>query len=144
MIVSTTTRRSYLEHDGVVDGAYDLRFEVTDEATPPNVSIGGPRIKIVDTTADGLQVGSPPNGAVVSGGVTLGVSANDDNLIKQVEYFKFAAAPRESPRRRRSRAPNLAAAGDGPAQIYAVVEDMAGNSTTTNTITVTATTSRPL
>ena len=71
----------------VVDGAYDLRFEVTDEATPPNVSTEDLASKIVDNTPPTASMGSPLNGAVVSGGVTLGVSANDDNPIKQVEYF---------------------------------------------------------
>jgi Bacterial Ig domain/Bacterial Ig-like domain len=129
VIWSTTT---------VADGAYDLRFEVTDEATPPNVSTEDLASKIVDNTPPTASMGSPLNGAVVSGGVTLGVSANDDNPIKQVEYFVRGSSAGVVTSAPFQGSWNSAASGDGPAQIYAVVEDMAGNSTTTNTITVTA------
>ena len=67
------------------DGSWDLRFIVTDEAANTNTT--DLPSKIVDNTAPTGNVASPLSGSTVSGSITLGVSASDDNPIAGVEYF---------------------------------------------------------
>ena len=116
------------------DGPWDLRFIVRDEAGNENmVDLSS---KIVDNTAPTGSLSSPLAGSMVSGNVTLGVSASDANPIASVEYFVGGGSVGSSTSAPFQVGWNSAATGDGPASIYAVITDMAGNSTGTGSVGV--------
>jgi hypothetical protein len=117
------------------DGSWDLRFIVRDEAG--NESIADLPTKIVDNTAPTGSLASPLGGSTVSGSVTLGVSASDANPIASVEYFVGGGSVGSSSSAPFQQGWNSASGGDGSVSIYAVISDMAGNSTTTASVNVT-------
>jgi hypothetical protein len=119
------------------DGSWDFRFIARDTATPANESITDFASKIVDNTAPTGAVSSPLSGAVVSGGVTLGVTASDANPIASVEYFVDGGSVGSSSGTPYQVAWNSASTGDGSHSISAVITDMAGNSTSTGGVGVT-------
>ena len=117
------------------DGSWDLRFIVTDEAANTNTT--DLPSKIVDNTAPTGNVASPLSGSTVSGSVTLGVSASDDNPIAGVEYFVNGSSIGTSGSAPFQMSWNSASGGDGGATISAVISDVAGNSTSTGTVNIT-------
>jgi hypothetical protein len=119
------------------DGSWDFRFIARDTATPANESITDFPSKIVDNTAPTGAVSSPLAGAVVSGAVTLGVTASDANPIASVEYFVDGGSVGSSSGTPYQVSWNSASTGDGSHSISAVITDMAGNSTSTGGVGVT-------
>ncbi len=117
------------------DGSWDLRFIVTDEAN--NTDTTDLASKIVDNTAPTGNVASPLSGSTVSGSITLGVSASDDNPIAGVEYFVNGGSIGTAGSAPFQMSWNSASGGDGGATISAVISDVAGNSTTTGTVNIT-------
>jgi hypothetical protein len=117
------------------DGSWDLRFIVTDEANNTNTT--DLASKIVDNTAPTGSVASPLSGSTVSGGITLGISASDANPIAGVEYFVNGGSIGTAGSAPFQMSWNSASGGDGGATIYAVISDVAGNSTTTGTVGIT-------
>jgi hypothetical protein len=117
------------------DGSWDLRFIVEDEAGNTNTT--DLPSKIVDNTAPTGNVASPLSGSTVSGTITLGVSASDDNPIAGVEYFVNGSSIGTAGSAPFQMSWNSAAGGDGGATISAVISDVAGNSTATGTVNIT-------
>jgi hypothetical protein len=117
------------------DGSWDLRFIVEDEAGNTNTT--DLPSKIVDNTAPTGNVASPLSGSTVSGSITLGVSASDDNPIAGVEYFVNGGSIGTAGSAPFQMSWNSASGGDGGATISAVISDVAGNSTTTGTVNIT-------
>jgi len=120
---------------GVSDGSYDLRFIITDEAG--NTTTVDMASKIVDNTAPTGAIGSPLAGATISGSVSIGVTASDDNPIASVEYFVNGGSIGTASAPPFQRGWNSASGPDGSASISALITDMAGNSTTTGTVGIT-------
>ena len=96
------------------DGSWDLRFIVTDEAANTNTT--DLASKIVDNTAPTGNVASPLSGSTVSGSITLGVSASDDNPIAGVEYFVNGGSIGTAGSAPFQMSWNSASGGDGPAR----------------------------
>jgi hypothetical protein len=119
------------------DGSWDFRFIARDTATPANESITDFASKIVDNTAPTGAVTSPLSGSVVSGNVTLGVTASDSNPIASVEYFVDGGSVGSSSGTPYQVSWNSASTGDGSHSISAVITDMAGNSTSTGGVGIT-------
>ena len=117
------------------DGSWDLRFIVTDEAENTNTT--DLPSKIVDNTAPTGNVASPLSGSTVSGSITLGVSASDDNPIAGVEYFVNGSSIGTAGSAPFQMSWNSASGGDGGATISAVISDVAGNSTSTGSVSIT-------
>ena len=117
------------------DGSWDLRFIVTDEADNTNTT--DLPSKIVDNTAPTGNVASPLSGSTVSGSITLGVSASDDNPIAGVEYFVNGSSIGTAGSAPFQMSWNSASGGDGGATISAVISDVAGNSTSTGSVNIT-------
>jgi hypothetical protein len=114
----------------VPDGHYDLRIQITDNAN--NVTTTNLPDKIVDNTApDVALVGAPTEGQLVSGTIAIAASASDaTSPVASVKFFVrgslFATV---------TNAPfsvnwDTTSGADGGATIQVVVDDMAGNSTT--------------
>jgi hypothetical protein len=116
------------------DGSWDLRFIVTDEADNTNTT--DLPSKIVDNTAPTGNVSSPLSGSTVSGSITLGISASDDNPIAGVEYFVNGSSIGTAGSAPFQMSWNSASGGDGGATISAVISDVAGNSTSTGSVNV--------
>ena len=74
---TTAPYRTDWDTTSVNDGAYDLRFVVTDKARPANVTTTTLPSKIVDNTPPRGVIGAPAAGATVSGDVTVSAAAND-------------------------------------------------------------------
>ena len=114
----------------VPDGHYDLRILITDNAD--NVTTTDLPDKVVDNTApDVALVGAPTEGQLVSG--TIGIAASASDATSPVASVKFYV--RGSLLGTDSTAPfslnwNTTTGADGGATIQVVVEDMAGNTTT--------------
>ena len=114
----------------VPDGHYDLRILITDNAD--NVTTTDLPDKVVDNTApDVALVGAPTEGQLVSG--TIGIAASASDATSPVASVKFYV--RGSLLGTDSTAPfslnwNTTTGADGAATIQVVVEDMAGNTTT--------------
>ncbi|HZB22679.1 MAG TPA: Ig-like domain-containing protein, partial [Gaiellaceae bacterium] len=120
------------------DGSWDLRFIARDDATPPNEDTVDMNSKIVDNTAPTGSVSSPLPGATVSGDVTLGVTANDDNPITSVEYYVNGGSVGSSSGTPYQVTWSSGSTSDGSKSIHAVITDMAGNSHTTAAVNVTS------
>ena len=114
----------------VPDGHYDLRILITDNAD--NVTTTDLPDKVVDNTApDVALVGAPTEGQLVSG--TIGIAASASDATSPVASVKFYVGG--SLLGTDSTAPfslnwNTTTAADGGATIQVVVEDMAGNTST--------------
>jgi hypothetical protein len=114
----------------VPDGHYDLRILITDNAD--NVTTTDLPDKVVDNTApDVALVGAPTEGQLVSG--TIGIAASASDATSPVASVKFYV--RGALLGTDSTAPfslnwDTTTGADGGATIQVVVEDMAGNTTT--------------
>ena len=121
----------------VPDGHYDLQILVTDNAN--NTTATTLADKIVDNTPPNVAVvGSPTQGAVVSG--NLGITASAADVTSPIASVQFLV--NGSPLDTDTTAPysttwNSASGPDGAATIQVVVTDMAGNSTTSALRTIT-------
>jgi large repetitive protein len=125
----------------VADGAYDLRILIKNKAN--NTSITYLDSRVVDNTAPTAGVGSPPAGALVSGNVTFAATTGDANPIASVEFSVNGStiATVSSPPFRTTW--NTAANSDGSADLQVTVTDIAGNSTTSSSRTVTVDNNAP-
>ncbi|HXY84198.1 MAG TPA: Ig-like domain-containing protein [Gaiellaceae bacterium] len=121
----------------VPDGHYDLQILVTDNAN--NTTATDLPDKVVDNTAPNVAViGAPTEGATVSGNVDIAASAADaTSPIASVQFFVRGVSVGTDTTAPYDLTWNSTAVSDGPAQIYAVVTDMAGNSTTSPIRTIT-------
>ncbi|HEY8628684.1 MAG TPA: Ig-like domain-containing protein [Gaiellaceae bacterium] len=120
---------------GVSDGAYDLRILVKNNAN--NTSITYLDSKVVDNTAPTAGVGAPAAGALVSGSVTFAATTSDANPIASVEFFvggRSLGTVGSAPFRTGW---DTTGDSDGSASLHVVVTDIAGNSTTSASRTVT-------
>jgi hypothetical protein len=121
----------------VPDGHYDLRTIVTDNSSLTSTTDLAD--KVVDNTPPNVAiVGSPTEGAVVSGNVVIDASAADvTSPIASVQFYVGGALLNTATTPPYSFTWDSTTGTDGSAQIYVVVTDMAGNSTTSATRTVT-------
>jgi len=119
----------------VSDGPHSLYVVVTDTAgnstTSPVISV------TVDHLAPTVAVTNPVNGAVVTGVINLAVNASDNLGVQKVQYYRdssvllgtFLSAPF-----------NLSwdstTVTDGSHTLFAVATDLAGNTTTSATISI--------
>ncbi len=117
----------------VADGHYDLRISVTDNAD--NVTATNLPDKVVDNTApDVATVGAPTEGQLVSGSIGIAASASDaTSPIASVKFFVRGSLLGTDTTAPFSLTWNTASGSDGAATIEVVVEDMAGNTTTSPT-----------
>jgi Bacterial Ig domain len=121
----------------VPDGHYDLQILVTDNAD--NTTVTTLSDKVVDNTNPNVAVvGSPTQGAVVSGNVGITASAADvTSPIASVQFLVNGSLTDTDTTAPYSTTWNSASGPDGAATIQVVVTDMAGNSTTSAVRTIT-------
>ncbi|MDX6484081.1 MAG: hypothetical protein QOE95_1852, partial [Gaiellaceae bacterium] len=120
---------------GVADGAYDLRILIKNNANATTVTYLD--AKVVDNTAPTAGVGSPAAGALVSGSVTFAATTGDANPIASVEFFVGGSSLGTVTGAPFRMSWNTTAESDGSASLHVVVTDIAGNSTTSGSRTVT-------
>jgi hypothetical protein len=120
---------------GVPDGAYDLRILIKNNAN--NTTVTYLDSKVVDNTAPTAGVGAPAAGALVSGSVTFAATTSDANPISSVEFLvgghslgTVGSAPYRM-------SWDTTSESDGSASLSVVVTDIAGNSTTSGSRSVT-------
>jgi hypothetical protein len=121
--------------NGVADGAYDLRLIIESKSGASSTTYLDS--KVVDNTAPSAGVGAPAAGALVSGTVTFAATAGDANPIASVEFYVGGSsiATRSNPPFTTSW--DTTGGSDGSRSLYVVVTDIAGNSTTSSTRSVT-------
>ncbi len=114
----------------VPDGHYDLRIQITDNAD--NVTTATLPDKVVDNTApDVALVGAPTEGQIVSGSISMAASASDvTSPIASVKFYVRGALLATDSSAPFSQTWDTTTGADGGATIQIVVEDMAGNTTT--------------
>jgi hypothetical protein len=114
----------------VPDGHYDLRIQITDNAN--NVTTTSLPDKVVDNTAPNVAlVGAPTQGQFVSGTIAIAASASDaTSPIYSVKFFVGGSLLGTDTTAPYSLNWDTTTGPDGPATIQIVVEDMAGNTTT--------------
>ena len=120
---------------GVSDGAYDLRILVKNNANATTVTYLD--AKVVDNTAPTAGVGSPAAGALVSGSVTFAATTGDANPIASVEFFVGGSSLGTVGSAPFRMSWDTTGESDGSASLHVVVTDIAGNSTTSASRTVT-------
>ncbi|MHB8643094.1 MAG: OmpL47-type beta-barrel domain-containing protein [Gaiellaceae bacterium] len=116
----------------VSDGTYDLTVVVTDAAG--NVSTIDLGNKVVDNTLPTAAVGAPTAGTIVGDTVSFSSVASDANLAS-VDYYVNGTQIGST-----SGAAvnwNTTTVPDGPATLYVVATDRAGNTRTSATVSVT-------
>ncbi|MDQ2969246.1 MAG: Ig-like domain-containing protein, partial [Actinomycetota bacterium] len=113
----------------VSDGHYDLRIVITDNAN--NVTTATLPDKVVDNTAPNVAlVGAPTEGQLVSSTIAIAASASDvTSPIASVKFYVRGSLLGTDTSAPFSLNWNTAAGPDGAATIQVVVEDMAGNTT---------------
>jgi len=114
----------------VPDGHYDLRIQITDNAD--NVTTTNLSDKVVDNTAPNVAlVGAPTEGQLVSGTIAITASASDvTSPIASVKFFARGSLLGTDTTAPFSVNWDTTSGADGGATIQVVVEDMAGNTTT--------------
>ena len=114
----------------VPDGHYDLRIQITDNAN--NVTTTNLPDKVVDNTApDVALVGAPTEGQLVSGTIAIAASASDaTSPVASVKFFVRGSLFATITTAPFSVNWDTTSGADGAATIQVVVDDMAGNSTT--------------
>jgi hypothetical protein len=114
----------------VLDGHYDLRILITDNAD--NVTTADLPDKVVDNTNPNVAtVGAPTEGQIVSGTVGISASASDaTSPIASVELFVGGTSHGTDTTAPFTFSWDTTGGPDGAATIQIVVTDMAGNSTT--------------
>jgi hypothetical protein len=112
------------------DGHYDLRIQITDNAD--NVTTTSLPDKVVDNTAPNVAlVGAPTEGQLVSGTIAIAASASDvTSPVASVKFYVRGSLLGTDTSAPFSLNWNTTAGADGPATIQIVVEDLAGNTTT--------------
>jgi Bacterial Ig domain/Bacterial Ig-like domain len=117
----------------VPDGHYDLRISVTDNAN--NVTTTNLPDKVVDNTApDVATVGAPTEGQVVGGTIAISASASDaTSPVAAVHFYVGGSLLGTVTTAPFSLNWNTASGPDGAATVAVVVQDMAGNTTTSPT-----------
>src|SRR5207247_4997938 len=113
----------------VPDGHYDLRIQITDNAN--NVTTTSLPDKVVDNTAPNVAVvGAPTEGQLVSGAIGIAASASDaTSPVASVKFFVRGSLLGTDTIAPFSLNWNTTTGADGGATIQIVVEDMAGNTT---------------
>jgi Bacterial Ig domain/Bacterial Ig-like domain len=114
----------------VPDGHYDLRIVITDNAG--NATTTSLSDKVVDNTApDVALVGAPTEGQLVTGTVAITASAADaTSPVASVKFYVRGSLLGTDTSAPYSLNWNTTSGPDGGATIQVVVEDMAGNTTT--------------
>jgi hypothetical protein len=114
----------------VPDGHYDLRIRITDNAD--NVTTTNLPDKVVDNTPpNAALVGAPTEGQLVSGTIAIAASAADaTSPIASVKFYVRGSLLGTDTTAPFSLNWNTTTGADGGATIQVVVEDMAGNTTT--------------
>ncbi|HEU5277858.1 MAG TPA: Ig-like domain-containing protein [Gaiellaceae bacterium] len=111
------------------DGHYDLRIAITDNAD--NVTTASLPDKVVDNTApDVALVGAPTEGQLVSGTISIAASASDaTSPVASVKFYVRGTLLGTATTAPFSQSWNTTTGADGGATIQVVVEDLAGNAT---------------